>query len=83
MYRRPDRNELTILKRAFYKWGIFDFIEEKTLLLNDLGNNKIKEVCLLSTALKVTVFQREPYYAGLKIGELKKNSCHLCREQIL
>jgi hypothetical protein len=83
MYRKPNRNELTILKRAFDKWGIFDFIEGKALLLNDLGHNKIKEVCLLSTALEVIICQREPYYAGLKIGELKKNSCRLCREQTL
>jgi hypothetical protein len=83
MYRKPDRNELTILKRAFDKWGIFDFIEERALILNDLGHNKIKEVCLLSTALELIIRQRQPYYAGLKIGELKKNSFPLCREQIL
>jgi hypothetical protein len=72
MYRKADRNELTLLKRAFDKWGIFDFIEEKALVLNDLGHNKAKEVCLLSTALEVIIRQRKPYYAGLKIGELEK-----------
>jgi 60S ribosome subunit biogenesis protein NIP7 len=72
MYRKPDRNELTILKRAFDKWGIFDFIEDKAVLINDLGHNKIREVCVLSTKLEAITCQREPYYAGLKIGELKK-----------
>jgi hypothetical protein len=83
MYRKPDRNELTILKRAFDKWGIFDFIEGKAVLINDLGRNKIREVCVLSTKLEAIICQSEPYYAGLKIGELKKNSCRLCRELTL
>ena len=83
MYRKPSRNELTLLKRAFDKWGIFDFIEKKALVLNDLGHNKGKEVCLLSTPLESIILQRQPYYAGLKIGELKKNSFRLYREQTL
>ena len=83
MYRKPNRNELTLLRRAFNKWGIFDFMEEKALVLNDLGHNKVKEVFLLSATLNTVIWRRKPYYAGLKIGELKKNSCHLCREQTL
>jgi len=83
MYRKPDREELTILKRAFNKWGIFEFAEQKGLVLNDLGHNNVKEVFLLSTSLEVIICQRQPYYAGLKIGELKKNSHRPCREQIL
>jgi 60S ribosome subunit biogenesis protein NIP7 len=83
MYRKPDRKELTVLKRAFDKWGIFEFAEQKALLLNDLGHYQIKEVFLLSTSLKEIICQRQPYYTGLKIGELKKNSHRLCREQIL
>ena len=83
MYRNPDRRELTVLKRAFDKWGIFDFTKDKVLVLNDLGCNKIKEVFLLSTSLKEIIRKRQPYYAGLKIGELKKNLCPLCREQTL
>jgi ribosome biogenesis protein Nip4 len=83
MYRKPTRNELTVLRRAFDKWGIFDFIENKVVLLNDLGHNKGKEVCLLSIALEAIIRQREPYYVGLKIGELKKNLSRLCREQTL
>ena len=81
MYRKPNRSELTVLKRAFNKWGIFDLIENKSVVLNDLGHNKAKEVCLLSTSLEAIIHKKEPYYAGLKVGELKKNSCHLCRAQ--
>jgi hypothetical protein len=83
MYRKPDRKELTILKRAFNRWGIFDFAEQNALVLNDLGYSKIKEVFLISSFLEEIISHRQPYCAGLKIGELKKNLYRLCREQIL
>jgi hypothetical protein len=83
MYRKPQRKELTVLKRAFDKWGIFDVTKDKVLVLNDLGCNKIKEVFLLSSSVEEIFSRRQPYYAGLKIGELKKNSCPLCKELIL
>ncbi|HYZ49707.1 MAG TPA: NIP7 N-terminal domain-related protein [Nitrososphaeraceae archaeon] len=83
MYRKPDRKELTVLKRAFNKWGIFEFAERNVLVLNDLEQFHTKEVFLLSTYLEGIVSQTQPYYAGLKIGELKKNSHRPCREQIL
>ena len=83
MYRKPNRKELTVLKRAFDKWGIFDFAKDKALVLNDLGSNTIKEVFLLSASLESTIHHRQPYYAGLKVGELKKNSLPGCRERTL
>jgi hypothetical protein len=83
MYRKPDREELTVLKRAFNKWGIFEFAEKRELVLNDLGYNNVKEVFLLSPSLEVAICKMQPYYAGLKIGELKKNLHRLYREQIL
>lgn len=83
MYRKPDRKELTVLKRAFNKWGIFEFAQQNTLVLNDLGYSKIKEVFIVSSFLEGIICHMQPYYAGLKIGELKKNLHRLCREQIL
>jgi hypothetical protein len=83
MYRKPDRKELTALKRAFNRWGIFEFAEKNALVLNDLEPFHTKEVFLLSTYLEQIVSQRQPYYAGLKIGELKKNSRRPWRAQIL
>jgi len=73
LYRKPDRKELTVLKRAFDKWGIFEFAEKNALVLNDLEQFHTKEVFLLSTYLEGILSRRQPYYAGLKIGELKKN----------
>jgi len=72
MYRKPNRKELTVLKRAFDKWGIFEFAKDKALVLNDLRCNTIKEVFLLSSSLESIIDHSQPYYAGLKIGELKK-----------
>ena len=80
MYRKPNRKELTVLKRAFDKWGIFDFAKDKALVLNDLRCNVVKEVFLLSSSLESIIHDRQPYYVGLKIGELKKNLCPGCRE---
>ena len=83
MYRKPNRKELTVLKRAFDKWGIFDFAKDNALVLNDLRCNTVKEVFLLSSSLEGIIHDRKLYYAGLKIGELKKNSCPGCRERTL
>src|SRR3989442_15659954 len=72
MFRKADRQELTVLKRAFDKWGIFDFFIKKPLLIKE-ECHKTREVYLSSTALEIIIFSRQPCYAGLKIGELKKN----------
>jgi hypothetical protein len=83
MYRKPCKKELTVLKREFNKWGIFDFVSDKAIVINDHGLNKAKEVHLLSTQLEMFTSRRKPFYSGLKIGELKKNSCPPYREQTL
>src|SRR5919112_742058 len=55
MYRRPTRQELTILNRAFNKWGVFDFFKNKSILIEKIA------------------LSEQPSYAGLMMGELKKN----------
>jgi 60S ribosome subunit biogenesis protein NIP7 len=72
MFRKACRQELTILRRAFNKWGVFDFFIEKSILIKD-GHDKTRKVYLLSSELEVVILSRQPNYAGLKIGELKKN----------
>jgi 60S ribosome subunit biogenesis protein NIP7 len=71
MFREACRQELTILRRAFNKWGVFDFFVDKTILIKE--HHKCTEVYLLSSALELIILSRQPNYAGLKIGELKKN----------
>lgn len=72
MFRKACRQELTILRRAFNKWGVFDFFMEKSLLIKE-ERHKSRKVYLLSSELEVITLSRQPDYAGLKIGELKKN----------
>jgi 60S ribosome subunit biogenesis protein NIP7 len=72
MFRKACRQELTILRRAFNKWGVFDFLVEKSILIKE-ERRKTRKVCLLSCELEVIILSRQPDYAGLKIGELKKN----------
>ena len=69
MFRKANRQEMTVLKRAFDKWGVFDFFKEKSLLIKDEDHG----VYLLSTALETIILSGQPYHAGLKIGELKKS----------
>lgn len=72
MFRKACRQELTILRRAFNKWGVFDLFIEKTVLIKE-DHHKTRKVYLLSSELEVIILSRQPNYAGLKIGELKKN----------
>ena len=72
MFREACRQELTILRRAFNKWGVFDFFVGKTILIKE-EQHKATEVYLLSSGLELIILSRQPNYAGLKIGELKKN----------
>lgn len=71
MFRKASRQELTVLRRAFDRWGIFGFFKEKSLLIKD--NGVVREVYFLSTALERIVSVQQPMHAGLMVGELKKS----------
>src|SRR5919108_3627859 len=73
MYRKPTRKELTILKRAFNKWGVFDFFKDKSILLKEIKSRNIREVYFLSNEIEKIALLQQPLYAGLMIGELKKH----------
>ncbi len=70
MFRKASRQELTVLRRAFDRWGIFGFFKEKSLLIK---YNGVREVYFLSTALERIVSVQQPMHAGLMVGELKKS----------
>jgi ribosome biogenesis protein Nip4 len=73
MYRRSTRQELTILNRAFNKWGVFDFFKNKSILIKEIKTRNIREVYFLSNEIEKIALNEQPSYAGLMIGELKKN----------
>ena len=73
MYRKPTRHELTTLKRAFDKWGVFEFFKDKSILIKETKSLTIREVHFLSNAIEKIALLEQPSYAGLMIGELKKH----------
>jgi ribosome biogenesis protein Nip4 len=68
MYRKPTREEATLINRALGRWGAFEFFKGRPLMIQEDGS---KKVCLVPGAPE-TVMQMQPYLAGLAIGELKK-----------
>jgi 60S ribosome subunit biogenesis protein NIP7 len=72
MYRILTRKELTTLKRAFDKWGVFDFFKDKFVLIKEIKNCNIREVYFLSSEIEKIVLLKQPLHAGLMIGQLKK-----------
>jgi ribosome biogenesis protein Nip4 len=72
MYRLLTRQELTTMNRAFDKWGVFDFFKDKSILINEIKNCNIREVYFLSNEIEKIALLEQPSYAGLMIGQLKK-----------
>lgn len=46
-YRKPTREEKTLINRALDRWGAFDYFRDKAVLLN--GNN----VCPFAICVKM------------------------------
>jgi len=67
-YRRPSREERTLINRALDRWGAFEFFKDKSLMIRENGS---KAVCLVPGELEPFI-RMQPYFAGLVIGELKK-----------
>jgi ribosome biogenesis protein Nip4 len=60
------------MKRAFDKWGVFDFFKDKSILIKEIENYNIREVYFLSNEIEKIALLEQPSYAGLMIGQLKK-----------
>jgi ribosome biogenesis protein Nip4 len=68
VYRKPTKEETTLINRALDRWGVFEFFKGRSLMIRENGN---KTVCLVPGGLE-PIMQMQPYLAGLAIGELKK-----------
>jgi 60S ribosome subunit biogenesis protein NIP7 len=68
MYRKPTRQERTMINRALDRWGVFEFFKSKSIMIDE---NDSRIVCLVPNNLE-SVLSMQPYGAGLAIGELKK-----------
>lgn len=69
-YREPTRQEGTLINRALDRWGVFEFFRDRIMLLAE--EDQSTKVCLLPASLEPVLKNHEPYFAGLVIGELKK-----------
>ncbi|MGI0037716.1 MAG: PUA domain-containing protein [Nitrososphaera sp.] len=68
-FRELTRDERTTLYRALDRWGVFEFFNDKAVVI---AEGTPKKVCLISADIKPIVSKFEPEYAGLEIGELQK-----------
>ena len=69
--REPNRKERTQINRAFDRWGVFEFFQDKSLLIQMTRKERV--VCLVTNELKnVMQIMVHPYVAGLPIAEIKK-----------
>jgi 60S ribosome subunit biogenesis protein NIP7 len=72
VHRKPIREEKTQISRALGRWGVFDFFKDKVLLIRE-ENGTSRQVCVVPVEFEQTMAQvPQPYFAGLVIGDLKK-----------
>jgi 60S ribosome subunit biogenesis protein NIP7 len=76
-YREPTHQELTVLRRSFDHWGIFDYVLDKAILVSEkkLKDSKIKEVCLTTKDnFNLISAKASLSHTGMLIGHLKRRS---------
>lgn len=71
VFREPTREENTIMRREFNRWGIFNYIKEKIFVIKDSQNNN-KELFVIPLNLKNFIYCPYSCYGGLPIGILQK-----------
>jgi 60S ribosome subunit biogenesis protein NIP7 len=71
MIRELTREENTIIRREFNKWGIFNFIKDKVFVLNEYEEN-VKCIFIIPSALKKLIFYPYSFYGGLQVGKIQK-----------
>lgn len=71
VFREPTREENTIIRREFNRWGIFNYIKDKIFVIKDSQNNN-KELFVIPLNLKNFIYCPYSCYGGLPIGILQK-----------
>jgi len=74
MFRNLTRQEKTLINRAFDRWGVYEALADKTLLLQEkrYDGSRRMMICLIAQDLESIVVNTQPDFAGLIIGRLKK-----------
>jgi len=76
MFRELTRHETTIILRESNRWGIYEYIKDKNLVIRENKTNK-NEVFVIPLPLKDFIFFSQSFYGGLKMGILKKKKFYL------
>jgi hypothetical protein len=76
MFRELTREENTIIRREFNRWGIFNYIQDKIFVIKESQNNN-KELFVIPLILENFIYCRYSYYGGLPIGILQKKNFYL------
>lgn len=71
MFRELTREENTIIRREFNRWGIFNYIQDKIFVIKESQNNN-KELFVIPLILENFIYCRYSCYGGLPIGILQK-----------
>jgi 60S ribosome subunit biogenesis protein NIP7 len=71
MFRELTREENTIIRREFDKWGIFNYIQDKVFIIKESQKNN-KELFVIPLILKNFIYCPYSCYGGLQIGILQK-----------
>jgi 60S ribosome subunit biogenesis protein NIP7 len=71
MFRELTRQETTIIRREFNRWGIYGFIKDKIFTIKENKNN-INELFIIPVLLKDFIFFPQSIYGGLQLGFLKR-----------
>jgi len=70
-YRKPARDERTIINRALAQWGVFDALKDSTLIVREDG--KSRQACLVTPELEAAIANINPLFCGLAVGDLAKH----------
>jgi 60S ribosome subunit biogenesis protein NIP7 len=71
MFRELTRQETTIIRREFNRWGIYGYIKDKIFIIKENKTNT-KELFIITLPLKDFIFFPQSFYGGLQVGFLKK-----------
>lgn len=71
-YRRPSREELTLVNRSFDRWNVFGRTNRYVVLVADINGSSRRAVSLASQELADNIGGVKPYLAGLVVGELSR-----------
>ena len=71
MFRILTRQEKTIILREFNKWGIFNYQQDKIIVVKECENS-IRYLFLIPSVLENFIFYPGTYCGGLPIGNLHK-----------